>query len=118
MRYRTALCVLGLVVAAGCAGEGRKAGGETLPPAEASARVTELLYGQNLVADPQVNAKMNEYVLAVSRDRVPLDSVMPEFHRWLVEWAHTHPGRAQAARLEPVWSSMHRAHDGGGDVDR
>ena len=100
MRCRVGWRVLGLLVLAGCAGEGGKAGGETLPPAEASARVTELLYGQNLVADPQVNAKMNEYVLAVSRDGAPADSVLPEFHRWLEAWARTHPDRVAAARLE------------------
>ncbi|HEX6369796.1 MAG TPA: hypothetical protein VF006_12830 [Longimicrobium sp.] len=71
-----------------------------LPPAEASARVTELLYGQNLIADPQVNAKMNEYVLAVSRDGVPADAVMPEFHRWLAGWTRARPDRVAAARLE------------------
>ena len=72
-----------------------------LPPAEASARVSELLYGRNLIADPQVNARMNEYVLAVSRDGVPADSVMPEFHRWLEAWARDHPHRVAAARLVP-----------------
>lgn len=101
MRCRAGLRVLGVLVLAGCAREGRKTGEEALPPAEASARVTELLYGQNLVADPQVNAKMNEYVLAVSRDGVPADSVMPEFHRWLAAWARAHPDRVAAARLEP-----------------
>lgn len=100
-RGRGVLPVLALLAIAGCVGEGREAGGETLPPAEAAARVTELLYGQNLVADSQVNAKMNEYVLAVSRDGVPADSVMPEFHRWLAAWVRAHPDRVAAARLEP-----------------
>lgn len=85
----------------GCAGEGRGGGAELLPPAEASARVSELLYGRNLIVDPQVNAKMNEYVLAVSRDGVPADSVMPEFHRWLAAWARAHPDRVASARLQP-----------------
>lgn len=88
-----------MLVLAGCAGEAREAGRERLPPSEASARVTDLLYGRNLIADPQVNAKMNEYVLAVSRDGVPADSVMPEFHRWLAAWARDHPDRVAAARL-------------------
>lgn len=109
MRYRVGLRVLGLVVVAGCVGEGGKAGEETLPPAEASARVTELLYGQNLVADPQVNAKMNEYVLAVSRDGVPVGSVMPEFHRWLAAWARAHPDRVAAVRLQPGSAAAARA---------
>lgn len=89
------------VVLAGCAGERGGADGGLLPPAEASERVSEMLYGQNLVADPQVNAKMNEYVLAVSRDGIPADSVMPAFQRWLTTWAHAHPDRAAAARLQP-----------------
>ena len=88
-------------VLCGCAGEGRDADAELLPPAGALARVSELLYGRNLIADPQVNAKMNEYVLAVSRDGVPADSVMPEFHRWLAGWVRAHPDRVAAARLQP-----------------
>ena len=64
--------------------------------------MTELLYRRNLIADPQVNAKMNEYVLAVSRDGVAVDSVMPEFHRWLAAWARAHPDRVAAARLVPI----------------
>lgn len=96
------LRVLALLAIAGCAGEEREAGRETLPPAQASARVTELLYRRNLIADPQVNAKMNEYVLAVSRDGVAVDSVMPEFHRWLAAWARAHPDRVAAARLVPA----------------
>lgn len=64
-------------------------------------RVSELLYGQNLIGEPQVNAKMNEYVLAVSRDGVHADSVMPEFHWWLARWARAHPDRVAAARLQP-----------------
>ncbi len=95
------LGALVLLMLSACAGEGRGPIGEMLPPAEAAARVTKLLYGQNLIADPQVNEKMNEYVLAVSRDGVPADSVMPEFHRWLVAWVRAHPDRAAAARLEP-----------------
>lgn len=94
---RAAVCL----VLCGCSGEGRGGQAELLPPADASARVSELLYGQNLIADPQVNAKMNEYVLAVSRDGVPADSVMTEFHRWLVKWARTYPDRVAAARLQP-----------------
>lgn len=95
------LRMLACVAMGGCAGEDRRSGAEMLTPAEAAARVTGLLYGRNLVADSQINAKMNEYVLAVSRDGVPADSIMPEFHRWLAAWARTHADRAAAARLEP-----------------
>ena len=98
---RRVLGVLGALVVSSCAGEGSARDGDILPPAEASARVSELLYRQNLIADPQVNAEMNEYVLAVSRDGVSVDSVMPEFHRWLAAWARAHPDRVAAARLVP-----------------
>lgn len=94
---RLAACL----VLTGCAAEGPTGEDELLAPADASARVSELLYGRNLVADPQVNAKMNEYILAVSRDGIHIDSVMPEFHRWLSDWARAHPERVAAARLEP-----------------
>lgn len=100
------LGVLGAVMASACAGEASGRDGEMLPPVEASARVSEMLYGQNLISDPQVNAKMNEYVLAVSRDGLPADSVMPEFHHWLVEWVRVHPNLVQAARLEPGLSAQ------------
>lgn len=101
IRWGIGVRALGLLVLTGCGGEGGDQRGGTLTPAEASARVSELLYGQNLVADPEVNAKMNEYVLAVSRDGVAVDSVMPGFHRWLAAWARTHPDRVAAARLVP-----------------
>jgi hypothetical protein len=103
--YGRVLGVLGALMISACAGEASGRGGEMLPPAEASVRVSEMLYGQNLISDPQVNAKMNEYVLAVSRDGVPADSVMPEFHRWLVEWVRVHPDLVDAARLEPGLSA-------------
>lgn len=105
MRFAVGLRVLAFPVIVGCAGKGEGSGGELLPPDEASARVTDLLYGQNLIANPQVNTKMNEYVLAVSRDGVPVDSVMPNFHRWLTTWVQAHPDQALAARLE-----VHRWH--------
>jgi hypothetical protein len=65
-------------------------------------QVSELLYGRNLIADPEVNARMNEYVLQVSRDGRSADSVIPEFHEWLAAWARDHPDRVAAARLAPV----------------
>lgn len=95
------LALVGAVLA-GCGDAVGEREDAALVPAEASARVSELLYRHNLVADPEVNAKMNEYVLAVSRDGVSVDSVMPAFHRWLVAWLRDHPGRAEAARLVPV----------------
>ncbi|HKP77469.1 MAG TPA: hypothetical protein VJT67_18200 [Longimicrobiaceae bacterium] len=82
---------------AGC--EGRREGAVRLAPEEASERVSELLYERNLIADPEVNAKVNQYVLAVSRDGVPADSVMPELHQWLAAWARAHPDRVASARL-------------------
>lgn len=75
--------------------------GQALASAEASARVSELLYDRGLIADAEVNRKMNEYVLAMSRDGFPPDSVMPAFARWLEAWARANPDRAAAARLAP-----------------
>ena len=100
MRPHWGVRLAACLVLSGCAAERRTGEDELLAPADASARVSELLYGRNLIADPQVNAKMNEYVLAVSRDGIPADSVMPEFHRWLDAWVRAHPDRAAAARLE------------------
>jgi hypothetical protein len=70
-----------------------------LPPDKAAGAISELLYRQNLIADAEVNARANEYVLAVTRDRKSADSIMPEFHRWLADWARDHPKRAAAARV-------------------
>lgn len=99
MRSRSGLAgVAALLALTACTDGGGRREAEVLPPAEASARVSELLYGQNLIADPEVNAKMNEYVLAVSRDGVPVDSVMPEFHRWLSQWARKNSDRVAAVR--------------------
>jgi hypothetical protein len=89
---------------AACDGPAREPG--LLSPAAASAAVSEMLYEKNLISDPMVGAKMNEYVLRVSRDGVPVDSVMPQFHRWLARWASEHPDRVAAAW---VASSPYRA---------
>lgn len=89
--------VLAGAFAAGAACDGRGTEPELLAPAAASAAVSEMLYEKNLISDPLVGAKMNEYVLRVSRDGVPADSVMPELHRWLARWAAEHPDRVAAA---------------------
>jgi hypothetical protein len=64
----------------------------------ASDEVSRLLYERNMIADPEVHARMNAAVLAVSRDGVPTDSVMVDFNHWLVRWAREHPDRVEAAR--------------------
>jgi hypothetical protein len=64
----------------------------------ASAGVSRYLYELNLLSDPEVNAKNNEYVLAVTRDHVDPGVVLPEFYAWLTRWADEHPDRVQAAR--------------------
>lgn len=86
-----------VLVVCGQAGPGQE--NRALSPEEASARVSELLYSRNLITDPEVSRKMNEYVLAMSRDGVPSDSVMPDAARWLDAWARAHPDRVAAARL-------------------
>jgi hypothetical protein len=60
-----------------------------------------MLYEQNLVSDSEVNARMNEYVLAVSRDGARPDSVLPAFHQWLEVWSRAHPDRVKRASLVP-----------------
>jgi hypothetical protein len=65
----------------------------------ASAEVSRLLYERNLIADPEVHARMNAAVLAVSRDGVPAESVMVDFHEWLEKWTREHPDRVEAARV-------------------
>jgi hypothetical protein len=70
-----------------------------LPPAEASAKVDQMLYRENLIRDPQVSERAREAILRVTRDPAARDSVMPAFHRWLEDWAATHPVQAKSARL-------------------
>ncbi|HEU0302333.1 MAG TPA: hypothetical protein VFR37_22940 [Longimicrobium sp.] len=96
--YRALLlvAVLGLLVSC------RGAGDRSEPPAIVAARVNELLYQRNLISDPEVGAKMNEYVLQVSRDGTPADLVMPAFHRWLVRWIREHPARVDSAWAAPA----------------
>jgi hypothetical protein len=97
------LPMLVVLTGVGCSGgEGEGGQSRLLPPAEASRQVSDLLYGRNLIADPEVNARMNEYVLQVSRDGRPADSVIPEFHQWLTAWARDHPDRVNDARVAPA----------------
>lgn len=95
------LLVLAGAFTAGAACDAPGTETELLPPAAASAAVSEMLYEKNLISDPLVGAKMNEYVLRVSRDGVPADSVLPQFHRWLARWAAEHPDRVAAAWVAP-----------------
>lgn len=68
-------------------------------PEQALIGVRELLYERNLIRDPEVNQKMKEAVLRIAEDGSPSDSVMPDLHRWLEDWAATHPAQVEAARL-------------------
>lgn len=58
-----------------------------------------MLYERNLVSVPEVNQKMNEAVLRISRDGASPDSVMPLLFRWLEDWVAAHPAQVEAARL-------------------
>jgi hypothetical protein len=58
-----------------------------------------MLYERNLISDPEVNRKMNEAVLRITKDGASPDSVMPNFLDWLEDWVDTHPAQAEAARL-------------------
>lgn len=104
----TAVVVLSLLV--GCQEEegrqnstGKSAvaaiGQPLLPAAEASAKVDQMLYKENLIQDPEVSEAAREAVLRVTRAPASRDSVMPVFQRWLEDWAATHPVQAKAARL-------------------
>jgi hypothetical protein len=64
-----------------------------------SEAVSTLLYERNLIVDPEVHARMNEYILSASRDRIPADTVLVQFHTWLLGWVRDHPDRVEAARV-------------------
>jgi len=110
-RYTTnATAVVVLALVTGCqAGEGpqNSSGKSTvieierplLPTAEASARVDQMLYQENLIRDREVSERAREAILRVTRVPATRDSVMPAFHRWLEYWAATHPAQAKAARV-------------------
>lgn len=85
---------LALMVVAGCA-----RGEDAVGPQAVAARVGQLLYGDNLIADPEVNERAGRYIAAVDRDGVPPDIVLPEFHAWLDEWVRRNPDRAARARM-------------------
>lgn len=58
-----------------------------------------MLYERNLISDPEVNRKLNDAVLRITRDGASPGSVMPNFLRWLEDWVSTHPIEVEAARL-------------------
>jgi hypothetical protein len=94
-RMRRAIALLAMLTAAACRSE-QAVGGE-----ERAARVGELLYVQNLIADSAVSAKMMAYSAAVDGRGVPADSVLPELHAWLEAWAAAHPESVARAGLMP-----------------
>lgn len=58
-----------------------------------------LLYEENLIADPEVAARVRASIIAVDRDGFPADSVLPQLHTWLERWARDNPDRVQRAHL-------------------
>jgi hypothetical protein len=62
------------------------------------ARVGEMLYGDGLMAVPEVNARVREAVLAIDRDGLPADSVLADLEQWLDTWAAAHPQDVSGAR--------------------
>ena len=70
-----------------------------LAPALAAAAIDQMLYEENLISVPEVSVRTKQAVLRVSRDKHARDSVMPALHRWLEDWAASHPAETKAARL-------------------
>jgi hypothetical protein len=97
MNRRLILPVLLALTAGACTREAKK----ELPRPVAAARVGDLLYGANLIADPQVNAKVGHYITQVDRDGASPASVLRELQPWLEEWVRRHPDRVARARLMP-----------------
>lgn len=58
-----------------------------------------MLYGRNLISNLEVNRKMNDAVLRITRAGAPPDSVMPQLLDWLKDWVSTHPLQVEASRL-------------------
>lgn len=85
-----------LVAAAGCSQEN-----EQHPRAAAEARVGRRLYAENLLADPEVGARVRAAVHAIEREEVPADSALTALDAWLGEWVARHPERAARARMLP-----------------
>lgn len=94
-RMRRAIAVVAILTAVACRSD------DAVGREERTARVGELLYVQNLIADPTVSAKMMAYSTAVDGRGVPADSVLPELHAWLEAWAAAHPESVARARLMP-----------------
>lgn len=92
-----AMAGLLMIVAAGCSGP------TTTPVSreDATARVGHLLYSENIIADPEVSARVRESIAAVDRDGVPADSILPQLHAWIERWVRNNPDRVQRARLMP-----------------
>jgi hypothetical protein len=67
----------------------------------APTRVGELLYAENLIADPEVSAKMAEFVVRIDSAGALPESVLPEVQAWLEAWTAAHPERAARARMMP-----------------
>jgi hypothetical protein len=88
--------VLGMLVLAGAAcGSGR-------PSTQAAEReVGGLLYERNLIAAPEVNAKVRDLALDVGQGRVSEDSALAELRPWLQAWVRSHSDEAARANLLP-----------------
>lgn len=94
-QIRRAIALVAMLTAVACRPE------QSVEREERTARVGELLYVQNLIADSTVSAKMMAYSTAVDGHGVPADSVLPELHAWLEAWAAGHPEAVARARLMP-----------------
>lgn len=89
--------MLGVLVLAGATacGSGR-------PSKQAAEReVGALLYERNLIAAPEVNAKVRDLALHVGQGRVSGDSALAELRPWLQEWVRSHPDEGARANLLP-----------------